>query len=54
MFKVQEGNVGVLIRDFKYRGNVYPEKWFLEALEDGVTARNNIIDLGQALNEKLA
>jgi len=52
-FKLVENKAGILFNTFKYRKEIYPELWAIDALEKSLNVKNEIITIGEKLNEHL-
>jgi hypothetical protein len=52
-FKLVENKAGILFHTFKYRKETYPELWATDALEKSLNVKNEIITIGEKLNEHL-
>ncbi|MBD1559851.1 hypothetical protein HC752_23260 [Vibrio sp. S9_S30] len=52
-FKLIENKAGILFHSFKYSKEIYPELWATDALEKSLNVKNEIITIGEKLNEHL-
>jgi len=52
-FKLVENKAGIIFHTFKYSQKTYPELWATDALEKSLNVKNEIITIGEKLNEHL-